>query len=80
VKLDDAGPARRTLEKLYNLLNEKLTGWTVNFSESTSINIESVIVKIEGESNEPHKNVLVSWTNQDEDLGSYILGLLQNIG
>jgi integrator complex subunit 11 len=79
VKLDDSGPPRRTLEKLFNLLNEKLTGWSVKFSEnSTSINVESVTVRIEGE--DQQKKVEVSWTNQDEDLGSYILGLLQNIG
>lgn len=27
----------------------------------------------------PHKICSVSWVNQDEDLGSYILGLMQSL-
>lgn len=27
----------------------------------------------------PHKICTVSWVNQDEDLGSYILGLMQSL-
>lgn len=48
--------------------------------ENNKIAVQSVTISIENEPNEHHKNVLVSWTNQDEDLGAYILGLLQNMG
>jgi integrator complex subunit 11 len=41
--------------------------------------VESVLVKVEG-SEEEQKNVYVSWDNQDEELGSYILGLLKTMG
>lgn len=80
IKIDDPGPATRTSEKLFALLQEKLTGWTVTMSEKCEISIESVQVIVETEPNDIHKTILVSWTNQDEDLGSYVLGLLQNMG
>lgn len=49
-------------------------------SEKCEISIETVQINVEPEPNEAGKIVMVSWTNQDEDLGSYILGLLQNMG
>lgn len=80
MKIDDPGPPVRTSEKLFTLLQEKLIGWTVTMSESYEISIESVQITVEMDANEVHKNILVSWTNQDEDLGAYVLGLLQNMG
>lgn len=80
IKIDDPGPSTRTSEKLFTLLQEKLTGWTVTMSEKCEISIESVQITVEAEANDSSKIVLVSWTNQDEDLGSYILGLLQSMG
>lgn len=91
VKIDDPGPKLRTIEKLYSLLQDKLSGWTVNFKENC-ISVESVEIKVDdepGSSNDnngdqsdrkQHKNVHVTWTNQDEDIGAYILALLQNMG
>lgn len=78
VKIDDQCPSIRTLEKLYSLLREKLAVWDVNLVDNQSIEIESVSVKVETENNE--KKILVSWNNQDEDLGSYVLGVIQNLG
>lgn len=48
--------------------------------ENNKISIETVNICVESESNDHQKTVLVSWTNQDEDLGAYVLGLLQNMG
>lgn len=79
-KLDDHGSVARSSEKLFNLLQDKLLGWTVTMLENNKIAIESVNICVETESNDNQKTVLVSWTNQDEDLGAYILGLLQNMG
>ena len=42
--------------------------------------MESVLVKVEGEDDDQQKTVYVSWTNQDEDLGSYILGMINCMG
>lgn len=80
IKLDDQEPISRISEKLLSLLQEKLTSWTVTMLENNKIAVQSVTIAIESEPNEHQKNVLVSWTNQDEDLGAYILGLLQNMG
>lgn len=80
MKIDDPGPISRTSEKLFNLLQEKLTGWTVTINETCQISVETVQLNVESENNDHHKNVLVTWTNQDEDLGAYILALLQSMG
>jgi len=78
VRLEDIGPAAHTADKLLPLISNKLSGWNVVLTDE-GISVESVLVKVEGADNE-QKNVLVSWTNQDEDLGSFILELLQNLG
>lgn len=78
--MEDPGPIMRTVEKLYNLLQEKLSEWTVKIIETSKISVESVLVNVENENTENQKNIVISWTNQDEDLGSYVLGLLQNMG
>lgn len=78
--MDDNGSVARTSEKLFNLLQDKLLGWTVTMLENNKIAIETVNICVETENNDNQKTVLVSWTNQDEDLGAYILGLLQNMG
>lgn len=80
IKIDDPGPSTRTSEKLYALLQEKLTGWTVTMSEKCEIAVASVQLAVESDPKASHKNILLSWNNQDEELGSYILGLLQNMG
>lgn len=80
VKLEDPGPIMRTVEKLYNLLQEKLNEWPVKILENNKIGIESVYLTVESENADSQKKVLLTWTNQDEDLGTYILGLLHNMG
>lgn len=80
VKLDDPGPKVRTGERLQALLQEKLNGWTVTLQESCTIVVETVEIKIEEDEKDPkHKTILITWANQDEDIGVYILNLLQNI-
>lgn len=59
------------------VLKDRLDGWNVQVTE-TSISVESVLVKVSGE--DEQKSVYVTWTNQDELLGSTILEMLQNIG
>lgn len=80
IKIDDQGPSTRTSEKLYALLQEKLTGWTVTMSEKCEIAVASVQIVVESDPKGAQKNILLSWNNQDEELGSYVLGLLQNMG
>lgn len=78
IKLDNSTPSLQVLEQLHTLLKEKLTVWTVKLIDSQSIGVESVSVKLEED--ESDRKICVSWNNQDEDLGRYILGLIQNIG
>ncbi|XP_012530305.1 integrator complex subunit 11 isoform X2 [Monomorium pharaonis] len=77
VQVRDPGPAHATTLKLLQPLKERLSGWTVQLTDG-SISVESVLVKVEGDEDD-QKSVYVSWTNQDEDLGSYILGFLQTM-
>lgn len=77
MQIRDSGSAHSTTLKLLQPLKERLCGWTVQLKDG-SISVESVLVKVEGDE-EDQKSVYVSWTNQDEDLGSYILGFLQTI-
>ncbi|KAG8222295.1 hypothetical protein J437_LFUL001837 [Ladona fulva] len=79
ITLDDPGPPSRTAEKLQQLIAGRLKDWSVQLTEGSSISVESVLIKVET-TEDDQKNVLVSWTNQDEELGSYILELLQNMG
>lgn len=80
VKMDDPSPKLRTGETLLTLLREKLSGWTVTMQENCTITIETVEIKIEEDEKDPkHKTLLITWTNQDEDIGAYILNTLQNM-
>ncbi|XP_064642265.1 integrator complex subunit 11-like [Lineus longissimus] len=65
----------RYLEKLHQLLKGKLKDYGVTLSSDGSISIsDSVLVKVSGDEDE--KEILVSWSYQDEELGSYLLQLL----
>lgn len=87
--MDDAGPVEQTCAKLFALLQDKLTGWTVVRVASNKITVETCEICVElppaGESKPAAaaatgpKKVAVTWTNQHEDLGAFILGLLQNM-
>lgn len=80
LKMDDPGPRLRTAEKLLALLQEKLVGWTVAMQENCTIIVETVEIKVEeDEKDAKHKTILITWTNQDEDIGAYILNMLQNM-
>lgn len=59
------------------VLKDRLEGWNVQVTD-TSISVESVLITVSGE--DEQKSVYVTWTNQDELLGSTILEILQNIG
>lgn len=78
VYINDSGPAISTAHKLYDIMKEKLSQWTVTFVDG-EISVESVMITVEGEESD-HKGVRVTWTNQDEDIGSFVLNLINNIG
>lgn len=78
IKLDNTMPSLQILEQLHTLLKEKLSAWEIKLIDSQSIGVESVTLKLEEGSG--FRKLCISWSNQDEDLGRYILGLIQNIG
>lgn len=78
IKIDNATPSVQIVEQIHTLLKEKLSVWEVKLVDSQTIGVETVGVKLENESEE--RKICVSWQNQDEDLGRYVLGLLQNVG
>ncbi|KAJ4443881.1 integrator complex subunit 11 [Periplaneta americana] len=78
LRIEDPGPASKTTEKLLALIRARLKDCPVQLTDG-SISVESVLVKVEGSEDE-QKSVYVSWDNQDEELGSYILGLLKTMG
>lgn len=78
IKVENLTPSVTILEQLHALLKEKLSSWEVKLLDSQSIGVESVNVKLDDENSE--RKICVSWNNQDEDLGRYLLGLIQNLG
>lgn len=94
IRVDDSGPVQQTCAKLFALLQDKLSGWTVVRLENNKIAVETCEIVVEepsattvtiaaataaGIAESASKTVSVTWTNQHEDLGAYILGLLQNM-
>ncbi|CAH1110376.1 unnamed protein product [Psylliodes chrysocephalus] len=78
VHISDSGPALGTAHKLLQVIKDKLPIASIVFSEG-EISIESVLVKVEGDDDDDQKSVYVSWTNQDEEIGSQILGIINHI-
>jgi integrator complex subunit 11 len=78
IKLDTSVSTLQILEQVHALLKDKLSAWSVKLIDGQSIGVESVVVKLDTENAD--RKLCVSWENQDEDLGRYIIGLLQNIG
>jgi hypothetical protein len=59
------------------MLKEKLVAWEVKILDSESIGVESVVIKLIEDANE--KKLCVTWENQDEDMGRYILSFFSSI-
>ncbi len=78
IKLETKVPVHQILEHIHALLKEKLEAWTVKLIDGQTITVETVVLKLDTESTE--RKICISWENQDEDLGRYIIGLLQTIG
>ena len=78
IKLETASTNFQIIEEIHTLMKDRLAAWEVKIVDGQSITIESVVVKLNEENVD--KNICVSWESQDEDLGRYVLGLLQTIG
>jgi integrator complex subunit 11 len=78
IKLDSVVPTLQILEQIHAILKEKLMAWTVKLIDGQSLGVETVVVKVDTESHD--KKICVSWEGHDEDLGRYVIGLLQTLG
>ncbi|XP_070207597.1 integrator complex subunit 11-like [Littorina saxatilis] len=76
IMLDEEGPVTDTAERIYKLIKGSMKQRAVQYSSDGSISVgDSVLINVSGD--EESKNILVSWSHQDEELGSYLLKLLK---
>ncbi|GFO05810.1 integrator complex subunit 11 [Plakobranchus ocellatus] len=74
--LEEDGAVGDLTERIYRRLQREFPRSSVLFSTDNSITVgDSVLVKISGD--EESKNLLVSWSHQDEDIGSKIQSVLR---
>uniref|UniRef100_A0A0L8I6X1 Uncharacterized protein n=1 Tax=Octopus bimaculoides TaxID=37653 RepID=A0A0L8I6X1_OCTBM len=77
ISLDDDGPISDSADKLYQKIKNKLKDYPIHYSSDGSITIaDTVLVKVSGD--EETKDIAVSWLHQDEELGSYLLKILES--
>ncbi|KAJ8320298.1 hypothetical protein KUTeg_001885 [Tegillarca granosa] len=76
LNVDVDGHPTQTADKIYQLVKIKLKDFPTHYSSDGSISIsDSVLVQVSGDNES--KSVLISWSHQDEDVGSYLLKLLR---
>lgn len=77
ISIEEEGPANKVAEKIYQLVKRKLKDFSIHYSSDGSISIsDSLLIQVSGDEDET-KSVLVSWSHQDEDIGSFLLQLLR---
>jgi integrator complex subunit 11 len=66
-------------DTIYSLLTDKLLNYSIQRTSDGSLTLSySMLVKVSGADEDSDKDILVSWSLQDEDVGSYVLQLLQS--
>lgn len=77
ISIEEEGPGNKVAEKIYQLVKRKLKDFSIHYSSDGSISIsDSLLIQVSGDEDET-KSVLVSWSHQDEDIGSFLLQLLR---
>ncbi|KAL4623764.1 integrator complex subunit 11 [Arapaima gigas] len=78
VQLQDPHSDPDTLNRIYSHLKSVLKGYTVQHLPDGTVMVESIVLKVSSSAEEPNtKVVLLSWSYQDEDLGSFLSSLLR---
>ncbi|KPP74675.1 integrator complex subunit 11-like [Scleropages formosus] len=78
VQLQDPYSDTDTLSRVYNHLKSVLKGYTVQHLPDGTVMVESIVLKVSSSAEDPNtKVVLLSWSYQDEDLGSFLSSLLR---
>ncbi|KAH3817295.1 hypothetical protein DPMN_118828 [Dreissena polymorpha] len=75
--IDEAGPAQKLTEKIYMLCKNHMTDQQTQIGSDGSISVSDVMVTTSGEDDDP-KSVLVTWSHQDEELGSMLMNILRS--
>jgi integrator complex subunit 11 len=76
--VEEPGPTKKTTNKVHHLIREKYGEHNIQHSTDGSLTLsDSVLIKVSGSDDDEEKSVLVSWSLQDEDLGSSLLPLLE---
>lgn len=81
VQISDSSPIPKSLELIYNqllsYLQDKSQEYKIQLSDS-SLSIDSVLLSVE-RIDEKNKQVFVTWTNQDEEVGKIVLHVLKTM-
>uniref|UniRef100_A0A8C5Q8V2 Integrator complex subunit 11 n=1 Tax=Leptobrachium leishanense TaxID=445787 RepID=A0A8C5Q8V2_9ANUR len=76
--IQDPHKEQETVSRLYNHLKSILKDRTVQHLPDGSIMVESILLQVSSHSDDPAAKVLlISWTYQDEELGSFLTSLLK---
>lgn len=78
VQLHDPHSDSDTLHRIYTHLKSVLKGYTIQHLPDGTVMVESIVIKVSSSAEEPNTKVLLlSWSYQDEDLGSFLSTLLK---
>lgn len=80
VRIEDptGAPAARISDAIYQRMRSKLKNQSIQLMADGSISVTSVLIKVDSVDDET-RDVIVSWAHQDEDLGSYLLTMVQDM-
>ncbi|XP_068195603.1 integrator complex subunit 11 [Antennarius striatus] len=78
VQLQDPHSDSETLQRIYAHLKSVLKGYSIQHLPDGTVMVESIVIKVSSSAEETGTKVLLlSWSYQDEDLGSFLSSLLK---
>uniref|UniRef100_A0A3Q2P410 Integrator complex subunit 11 n=1 Tax=Fundulus heteroclitus TaxID=8078 RepID=A0A3Q2P410_FUNHE len=78
VQLQDPHSDSDTLHRIYSHLKSVLKDYTIQHLPDGTVMVESIVIKVSSSAEDANTKVLLlSWSYQDEDLGSYLSSLLK---
>uniref|UniRef100_A0A3B4TGY2 Integrator complex subunit 11 n=1 Tax=Seriola dumerili TaxID=41447 RepID=A0A3B4TGY2_SERDU len=78
VQLQDPYSDADTLHRIYTHLKSVLKGYTIQHLPDSTVMVESIVIKVSSSAEDTNTKVLLlSWSYQDEDLGSFLSTLLK---
>ncbi|XP_077075170.1 integrator complex subunit 11 [Siphateles boraxobius] len=78
VQLHDPHSDTDTLSRIYTHLKSVLKSYSIQHVPDGTVIVESIVIKVTSSAEEPNlKAILLSWSYQDEELGSFLSTLLK---